>query len=349
MVTVSDVVDGIEYDYPEIEYPILFSDLYTKKSLRYNDISRSSVPEFICLENVSSLAFQDCDYIIVTGCSDNHFFTTINLLYSIVYQNCFTSFVLVDYGISDGHLPLLWNELDRIHQLHVYLNSTAVIYYRRFNFQHFPLWWDITNQTIHGGYSWKIVSIVDVLMESKHLTIWADGGDLLPQSISSDIYRAKQFGFYSPSSGGSVQQWTHYGTFQYLKSHYSISHIRKGKDMCNGAYMLFDYFNTTTMKSLVIPYLECAYTRKCISPYGSSRKNHRQDQSVISILVHRTWIPQSCDGSFGTSVLFHRDCKGIQCYQIRKMLFSQILSKYRIERRFFTLPHSSLCFYTSFI
>ena len=331
------------YDYPEIEYPVPFSELYNNKSLRYEHVEIQSVPAFINLGDVSNLAFQDCDYIIVTGCSDNHFYTTLNLLYSIVIQNCFTSFVLVDYGISASLLRVLWDELDQIHWIHKYLNSSAVIYYRKFSFQHFPRWWNITNRSIRGGYSWKVISIVDVLKESRHLTIWADGGSILPESILSDVHRAKQFGFYSPSSGGSVQQWTHPRTFLYMMSHYSISHIRRGKNMCSGGYMLFDYRNATVIKSLVIPFLECAYTRKCISPNGSSRKNHRQDQSVISILVHRTWIPQSCDGSFGTSVLFHRDCFGGSCSQIRQMMVSQILLRYNIERRYIPLMHLSVC------
>ena len=306
-------------------------------------MEKQSVPAFVNLGDVSSLAFRDCDYIIATGCSDNHFYTTLNLLYSIVLQNCYTSFVFIDFGISVSHLQELWDELNQIHWIHAYLNSSAVIYYRKFSFKHFPPWWNITNRSIRGGYSWKVVSIVDVLMESQHLTIWSDGGNILSESIASDINRAKQFGFYSPSSGGSVQQWTHPKTFQYLMNHYSISHIRKGKDMCAANYMLFDYGNATVIKSLVIPFLECAYTRKCISPKGTSRKNHRQDQSVISILVHRTRIPQSCDGSFTTSVLFHRDCVGGRCNQVRQMLFSQLLARYNIERRYIPQLHSTVC------
>ena len=39
------------------------------------------------------------------------------------------------------------------------------------------------------------------------------------------------------------------------------------------------------MNKVMIPYYQCAYTQKCISPRGSNMKNHRQDQSVLSAFI----------------------------------------------------------------
>jgi hypothetical protein len=35
---------------------------------------------------------------------------------------------------------------------------------------------------------------------------------------------------------------------------------------------------------------ECAVTKECIAPEGSNRKNHRQDQAVLSVLAHQSGI-----------------------------------------------------------
>jgi hypothetical protein len=32
--------------------------------------------------------------------------------------------------------------------------------------------------------------------------------------------------------------------------------------------------------------MDCARTRECIAPLGSSRENHRQDQAAFSALIH---------------------------------------------------------------
>jgi hypothetical protein len=39
--------------------------------------------------------------------------------------------------------------------------------------------------------------------------------------------------------------------------------------------------------SVIAPWKACALDRDCIAPAGSSRQNHRQDQAVLSYLVHK--------------------------------------------------------------
>lgn len=42
---------------------------------------------------------------------------------------------------------------------------------------------------------------------------------------------------------------------------------------------------TYSYTRLVRPWYECSITRQCIAPDGTSRKNHRQDQSALTVLA----------------------------------------------------------------
>jgi hypothetical protein len=48
-------------------------------------------------------------------------------------------------------------------------------------------------------------------------------------------------------------------------------------------------------QNIVLPWKACAEVKDCIAPRGSSRKNHRQDQAVLSFLVHRAKYPFAHD------------------------------------------------------
>ena len=73
------------------------------------------------------------------------------------------------------------------------------------------------------------------------------------------------------------------------------------------------------------------YTRKCISPLKTSRKNHRQDQAILSVLMHSAKVEKSCIGGHDTDVLIHNDCKGVTCGLLREFVVTSINQKYRVS------------------
>ena len=56
--------------------------------------------------------------------------------------------------------------------------------------------------------------------------------------------------------------------------------------MRNGACVAFNY-SIDWVKTFVKEYRDLACIKECIAPEGSSRSNHRQDQSVLSILFYK--------------------------------------------------------------
>ena len=60
------------------------------------------------------------------------------------------------------------------------------------------------------------------------------------------------------------------------------------KRMCNGALVGFSKQGTAYTQVLK-PWVQCALDPECITPRGSSRMNHRQDQAGLSVLVDRAF------------------------------------------------------------
>ena len=63
------------------------------------------------------------------------------------------------------------------------------------------------------------------------------------------------------------------------------------------------------MENIIYPTVKCSLTKKCIIPIGSHRRNHIQDQSVISIFVQSLGIHQACDPQHPSSLSFHQDAE----------------------------------------
>ena len=85
------------------------------------------------------------------------------------------------------------------------------------------------------------------------------------------------------------------------------------------------------MENIIYPTVKCSLTKKCITPIGSHRRNHIQDQSVISIIVQSLSIHQACDPQYRSSVSFHQDAEKCnnQIDTYRRLL-QTLKSKYNI-------------------
>ncbi|OAO15153.1 hypothetical protein AV274_3139 [Blastocystis sp. ATCC 50177/Nand II] len=311
-----------QYDYPSIAYPIPFNKLVSDKSMRYVDFGKRDArfPPEIEFGEVQDASFQDVDHIFVTGSSSNHLYSNINTMYSIMLSSPRASIVFVDFGLDAAALSALIREM-RFMVDYFKSHSHARIYYRKFDFSHFPAWWSINDEATRGGYAWKVISYFDVLLESKRLVAWSDGGNQLPRSLDKELERAHKYGLFTPYSGGVLQSWLHGSSAKFLQNHHMLRKVLLGKGMCTGGYLFIDYANDAVMRTVVFPLVECAYTKKCISPEGSSRKNHRQDQAILTALVQSARIEKSCIAIKSTGVRYHQECDSDEsCRKSREFL-----------------------------
>lgn len=285
-------------------------------------------PSFLHLGVVEPSDLQEAGFIFVTGSSSNHLYSNVNTMYSLMRSDIRASIVFVDFGLDAAALTYLLQEMEVMHSLYEKHHSRGKLYYRKFDFSHFPAWFDISDEMIRGGYSWKVVSYFDVLQETRGIVVWSDGGNQLPVSIEKELWRVRTFGLYTPYSGGSLQSWMHGKSLQFLVNNKMFRKAMLGKGMCTGGYLFINYQNATVMNQVVFPLVQCAYTRRCISPNGSSRKNHRQDQSILTVLVHSAKIQQSCHGSYNTRVRYHQECDSIAlCEPRKRQLLAELYHK----------------------
>ena len=203
--------------------------------------------------------------IVISGASNNHFKSLCNFTNSFMKSKQSHKLVIYDLGI-DKHL---WESFQN--------HFGGEIEYRRFNFSCYPSWYDISIEA--GQYAWKSAIIKDVHNSySKEIIVWMDSGNLI--HTLEPIYNfLLTNGIYSATSGGDILRWTHINTIKYFEYKEVNKPNRNGA--CIGFNTNFEY-----ACNILNDFAKYCSLRECIAPDGSSRKNHRQDQAVFTILYY---------------------------------------------------------------
>ena len=207
----------------------------------------------------------------VTAADKTHEKSLLQLLESIRRHESNSFVVVYDLGMS---LPAI----EKITQVpNCELES--------FDFSDWPEHFDIRKNA--GEYAWKPVLIQKAAKRMGELTLggggllcWLDAGCLVLGKLVWLRRLTLPSGFFSPFSSGSIDSWTHDGTLDYLQLQSSLRKL----PLLHGGIVCFRPSSPAAMK-LLDAWVECAMDRQCIAPLGSSRSNHRQDQSALSVLA----------------------------------------------------------------
>jgi len=207
--------------------------------------------------------------IIVTGASNNHYLTLINMINSFSFHNTKNYLIVYNLGIDDNK----WNNIRSLY------SSNKYISYKSFDFSKYPSWFNINIEA--GQYAWKPTIIYNTYIEhNNEIIVWMDAGNLIHNNLKDLELFLEKNGVYSAESSGDIAKWTHPDTIKYLNCLNVNNQNRNGA--CIG-------FNTKKefAKDFLIDFYKCAQIKECIYPNGSSRKNHRQDQAVFTILFYK--------------------------------------------------------------
>jgi hypothetical protein len=147
-----------------------------------------------------------------------------------------------------------------------------------------------------GEYAWKPVIVAEVVERARSSgdrsdVLWADAGCYFHE-IEPIADRLKQSrGLWVRPSAGVMREWTHPLMFDRLGVDPDAYGDKRNADatlvgFATGTATAAD--SEAVYTNVILPWKACALDRDCIAPAGSSRKNHRQDQAVLSYLVHRS-------------------------------------------------------------
>jgi hypothetical protein len=166
--------------------------------------------------------------------------------------------------------------------------------HRRFDYSSYPAFMDVNVNA--GEYAWKPVIVADVVARARAEVppadvLWADAGCFFDRLATIAERIAASGGLWVRRSAGTMRDWTHPGTFAWLDADIEQYGPRPNADATlvgfatgSGAGDERD----AVCRNVVDPWRVCALEKACIAPEGSSRRNHRQDQAVLSCLVHRS-------------------------------------------------------------
>ena len=234
---------------------------------------------------------------VVTGASFNHFDVLVSFIvnYQKMNQHNVPLFVY-DLGLEKSSVTWLHKQFPFLHL-------------RQFDFEQFPSYFDININ--RGQYAWKSVIIKEMLDTTAVSVLWLDAGNRLWNNAVLDnaFDMIEKNGYITTSTSGTLKQWVHPGMLSFFK----FEHI--DKPMCNGAIIGFSLNHTDVYSTIVVTWSHCALVKSCIAPFGSSRKNHRQDQAALSVLLHQS--RRKCDipeGSWSNNAMIPGPL-GIQLHQ----------------------------------
>jgi hypothetical protein len=209
--------------------------------------------------------------IIVTAANSQYFNSLRQLIYSFYSTYEYKQSQMVCYDIGLGS-----QELDSLEQFIKKIGVPVEI--RRFDFDAYP---DIVRLE-HKTYSWKPIIINEVLNEKKCNLLWMDSANIILKNLHKIWKEIEITGQYLPISGsGTLERWTHSETLERLKVPNSW---KKNRNRCGGLCG-FSFYNEP-VKKLVADWVDFALDWNCIKPDGADRSNHRDDQSILSIISY---------------------------------------------------------------
>jgi len=211
---------------------------------------------------------------IVSGCCSNYFQYWLNL-YKSICENVPRAIVhFYDLGLTE-------DQQKQVH--HLIAEKRVIIHYHFFDFTQYPDWVHISNQA--GQWAWKAQCIKDVAdnhVSNPNTTVllWCDSANIILDNLRELETVVVQNGIYSPVSSGNMQKWTHPETIAYFNANRFLLYPNR-----NAALPAF-FLGKNWVREFIDDYAHLSLVKNCIFPEGSSRANHRQDQSVLSCLYY---------------------------------------------------------------
>ncbi|XP_038063345.1 uncharacterized protein LOC119734041 [Patiria miniata] len=220
--------------------------------------------------------------VVVTAFSENHRLEVMGMIGTVQSRMPATRIIAYDLGIESKNLPQV--------------RKLCNIEIRPFKFDRYP-----PHVSVLVKYAWKGIIIKEALDEFG-VIFWADASVRFLDSLRTLLPLAKgHHGYfsrihsYSPLSNTSLSLpvvHNFYLTDPRVFAHFGIErkeYARSPNTPHVAANRQLIINSTTVQEKVVRPLYACAMNETCISPPGTSRRNHMFDASALMLIFYKYW------------------------------------------------------------
>jgi len=162
-----------------------------------------------------------------------------------------------------------------------YLKKDKFIIYELFDYSKYPEHVSLEKYNgINCSYAWKPIIFHKVCEKYNGIVQWLDTMTVY-YNFTNVINLVKENGIYTPISSDTIKKWTHKNCIEFMKANKYLELSPRAGGILTINYDLF------WCKKLIDEWKDLSLIKECIIPEGSNRKNHRQDQSILSILFYK--------------------------------------------------------------
>lgn len=225
-----------------------------------------------CIKNIiKKRKLFDDNLTIVTGSDFTHFQSIKNLLNSILEHELNSKIIVYDLGFTKEQAD--------------YLNKNFKnIKFHKFNFEKYPKFFSerTSEDNKLGSYAWKSAIVKEVVSKSRGSVVWLDAGDIVTKKLTLLKVVLTSQGIYIPKSAGKIKDWTHPKTIEL----FNYEKLNENKKNLASGMIGFNSENNLA-KIIVNEWFEASQNKDLIAPSGSNRSNHRQDQSLLTLISYK--------------------------------------------------------------
>lgn len=226
------------------------------------------IPPYILFNLFKSGRFYENNIVFVTAAEKNYFNELISLLSSFK-KNCKDRIIIYDLGLESEQLSNLFEKF-----------PDAEV--RDFEFENYPNFIKIYTGNKLGNYAWKPIIVDNLLNELKCKIVWLDAGNIINKKIVFLKVAITARKLIVPTSSNKIKDWTHPQTLE----HISLNEKYLTSNNYASGLIGFDY-KSKKARLVSKEWKKFSLIQECISPSGSDRSNHRQDQAVLTLLLYK--------------------------------------------------------------
>lgn len=209
------------------------------------------------------------DDIVFVTAAEKNYFNELTFLLTSFKTNCDNRIIVYNLGLQSEQLTNLFENFPDIEV-------------RKFEFDNYPKFIKTYTDNKLGNYAWKPIIVDDLLNEVKSKIIWLDAGNIINNKIIFLKIAITARKLIVPTSSNKIKDWTHPRTLEYI----SLNDRYLNNNNYASGLIGFDY-DSKKARLVSREWKKFSLIQECISPTGSSRRNHRQDQAVLTLLLYK--------------------------------------------------------------